>query len=345
MKPIPSLVQKVRSSLEQLGAGSERMVVAVSGGPDSVALLHALVVSAHPPADARQPTTLIVAHLNHQLRGAESDVDEAFVRQLHADLATLGMADLKLYCERIDIRAEASAQKENLQSAARKVRYRWLADVARREQAPYVITGHTADDQAETVLHRLLRGAGLRGLRGIAARRPLRPGIELLRPMLGVRKQEVLDCLREQSLAYRVDSSNLDLHYTRNRIRNELLPLLEKNYNPAIVSLLNRLARQASDAYCQVEERARQLLSAAERPRAGQILVLDRHCLSSAPQKEVCEMFRLLWQREGWPVSCMNHDAWERLAGLAFGEIPALDLPGRVRAQCREHVVQLTRGG
>src|SRR4051794_6077146 len=148
------------------------MVVAVSGGPDSVALLRALLVLRR-----SAPFPLVLAHLNHQLRGSDSDADEAFVNELHGSLVSVGHADLSFCCERIDVAAVAAAEHVNLEDTARRVRYDWLAGVARGHGLGMVVPGHPADDQAETVLHRLLRGAGLQGLRGIAPRRPLAEGV------------------------------------------------------------------------------------------------------------------------------------------------------------------------
>src|ERR1700722_13538830 len=140
-------------SLEDYGRG---VVAAVSGGADSVALLHALIAV----RDLASPFPVILAHLNHQLRGVESDADEAFVAGLHGSLASGGAPTLMLRTGRIDVAAQARAAGANLEATARRVRYRWLAEVAREVGARWVATGHTVDDQAETVLHRLLRGAG-----------------------------------------------------------------------------------------------------------------------------------------------------------------------------------------
>ena len=138
---------------------------------------------------------------------------------------------------------------------ARRLRYDWLTRVAGEAGAGWVATGHTANDQAETVLHRLLRGAGLRGLRGIAARRPLAAGVGLVRPLLDATRDEVMAYLEAIGQAYRQDSSNLDPALTRNRIRHQLLPRLAAEYNPQIVAVLGRLAGQAEEVYGAEEER------------------------------------------------------------------------------------------
>lgn len=305
-------------------------IVAVSGGPDSVALLRALLACRRGPADR-----LVVAHLNHQLRGDESNADEAFVRDLCNSL------DLEFIGERIDVTTAAAG--ENLEATARWLRYDWLSRCAARAGLPWVATGHTANDQAETLLHRLLRGAGLRGLRGIAARRSLQDGVELVRPLLAVTREAVMDYLTSLGQPAREDRSNLDLRLTRNRIRHELLPHLAERYNPSVVQSLCRLAEQAEEAFAEAEAEARRLLVEAELPRAGPMLVFDGAKLAAVPRHRLREALRLVFEREGWPVSGMGYDHWERLASVASGEASAVELPDGVRGCCRGRVFQLGR--
>jgi tRNA(Ile)-lysidine synthase len=225
-----------------------------------------------------------------------------------------------------------------LEGTARHLRYDWLAGVARERGIRRVATGHTADDQAETVLHRLLRGTGLQGLRGIAPRRVIAPGVELVRPMLGVRRADVLSFLEALGQSYRVDSTNSDLQRTRNRIRHELLPLLADQYNPAIVDVLGRLAQQAAEAFRDEQAAAETLLAAAELPRAGQELVFDQPRLAAASEREVRAMLRLVWEREGWSRDAMGYVAWQRLTALARGAGKSADFPGGVHARRRGRV-------
>jgi tRNA(Ile)-lysidine synthase len=301
-------------------------VVAVSGGADSVALLRALV--------AARPGPLTVAHFDHRLRGSESDADAAFVRELAGQLGLgfqLGSADVA------QVAVEASA---NLEATARRLRYEWLAQVAAEVGANWVATGHTADDQAETVLHRLIRGTGLPGLRGIAA---VKTNPTIIRPLLAITRAEVEDYLRSLGQQHRTDSSNGDLRFTRNRIRAELLPLL-KTFNPEIVAALGRVAEQATGAHDLVVYESRTWLARAEHPRSGATVILDAASLVTGPRLVVRTALRLVWEREGWPLGGMGYDHWDRLIEIADREAGGWDFPGGVSARRRGRVVQLGRG-
>ncbi len=328
-------------TLRSFADASAGIVLAVSGGADSVALVRGL----DDARDAHSPLPLVLAHLNHQLRGSDSDADEEFVVTLHAQLAAAGRPNVMLCRTRREIAAQARAERANLEALARRERYRWLAEVARTHGMKYIATGHTANDQAETVLHRLLRGTGLRGLRGIAAHRQLEPGLTLIRPLLSATRADILAYLHELSQSYREDASNRDPRFTRNRIRHELLPLLAEKYNPAIVRVLTNLAEQADEAYRIEESAALALLSEAELPRAGELLVFDLRHLLAAPRHRVREMFRIVWLRENWPLGRMDRAAWERVARVVFDDLLTIDLPDEVHVRRRERVVQVERVG
>ncbi len=235
----------------------------------------------------------------------------------------------------------------------RSARYGWLTDVAHELGARWVATGHTANDQAETVLHRLFRGAGLQGLRGIAERRrltggcrePSSTGVSVVRPLLRAARNDLLAFLQQLGQDAREDSSNNDLRFTRNRIRRELLPHLTEHYNPAVVSVLSRLAEQADEFHRYQEAEAAALLHVAELPRAGAVLVFELARLAQAPRLLVRVLFRLVWAREGWPTGRMDFAAWERLAGLVFDGGGGGDFPGGVNARRGGPVVQVERRG
>ena len=323
-----------------LGDPPPGLVVAVSGGPDSVALLRALI-----DVRADLPIPLVVAHLNHQLRGDDSDGDEAFVVEMHARLAAEGVGHLHLAREKIDLARLVEEEGGNLEALARRERYRWLAEVAARYNLHHIATGHTASDQAETVLHRLMRRGRPGWLAGIAFRRMLAEGVEVVRPLLHVTRDQVVAWLGESGQPTRHDSSNDDPSFTRNRIRHELLPLIARDYNPRIVEVLSRLASQVSEAFEEEEASAAELLRLAEKPRAGSMLVLDAECLRQSSNRLVRAVLRQVWQREGWPMGEMGFDHWRRLRKLVQAETGAHDLPGGVHARRRGGMLQLRPPG
>ena len=205
----------------------DTILVGVSGGPDSVALLHSLVTLA-----PKWSLQLVIAHLNHQLRGATADQEAAFVGRLATGLG--------ICCE-IGSRNVAKYRSEHrlsLQEAARIVRYAFYDEVAAKYSASKIALGHHADDNAESILMRLLRGTGPLGLAGI---HPVRHGL-IIRPLIGLTRKEILAFLELGGFEYMKDRSNLDTKYLRNRIRHELLPHLKERYNPNTVCALNRLA-------------------------------------------------------------------------------------------------------
>jgi tRNA(Ile)-lysidine synthase len=219
-----------------------RLAVAVSGGSDSVGLLRALVDVA-----PEIGLVLSVAHLHHGIRGAEADADAAFVAGLAAEHG------LAFHRKDVDAPAVARANRETLEEAARNLRYGWFDELLASGVVDAVATAHTLDDQAETVLHKLLRGAWTEGLSGIHPVLKRTKGV-VVRPFLGVRKAEIEAWLSRIGHSWREDLTNADTVYTRNRLRRELLPALAA-YNPRIYGHLADLATLAreEDAYWQGE--------------------------------------------------------------------------------------------
>jgi len=221
-------------------AEPEAVLVAVSGGPDSVALLLALADLARSDSAAH----LTVAHLHHGLREETADADQAFV----VDLARrLGLA---IQTERADVPALAKRDGLGLEEAARNARRGFLIAAARKAGAKKVALGHTADDRAETVLFNIVRGTGIEGLASLGPRAPLaaEEGIEIIRPLLEVSRAEVLEFLKARGERWREDETNADPRHTRNRLRHEVLPLLREAVNPKADEALGRLADQSADA-------------------------------------------------------------------------------------------------
>ena len=245
--PVHDLRKRVLAyirSRELMRAG-DRVCVAVSGGADSVALLRLLL-------DLRRELGIVlsIAHLNHNLRGADSDADAAFVASLAAG------HQLELHAASEDVASYAKKHSLSLEAAGRRLRYRFFGRLVRDGSVTRVSTAHTADDQAETVLLRLLRGAGPRGMRGILPSREVvgEGGLianhksliaNVIRPLLSTRRADLRAYLRDLGQTWREDASNSDLSFARNRIRAELLPLLERDYNPSLVDALASTAEIA----------------------------------------------------------------------------------------------------
>jgi tRNA(Ile)-lysidine synthase len=225
--------RKFRASVldQALIRPGETVLVACSGGPDSMALLHLCR-----ELGADEGFAAAVAHFNHGLR-PRAPVDERFVQK-----AALALG-LPYFAGRADVGAEARARKTGLEEAARLARYRFLEAAAHEAGAARIATGHTMNDQAETVLLRLLRGTGPMGLSGI----PLRRGVAIIRPMLALERRDILSYLADRGLPYHRDETNRDTAIPRNRIRRELIPYLERRFEPAVVRSLARLASIAAD--------------------------------------------------------------------------------------------------
>lgn len=235
------LSTRIRNNLENLGVKpDDRLLIAVSGGADSIALLHLLSRLA-----GSYPLKLQVAHLNHALRGEESDGDAVFV-QKYSDALNIPATIVKK-----DVASMAKGMRRSKQDAARLVRYQVLEEIALKEKCGWIATAHQADDQAETFLMRLIRGSGSRGLGAIPKKRG-----KIIRPVLHLTREEILDYLQTNKISYREDSSNLLPLYFRNQIRQELVPLL-KRYNPNIVKVLGHETEIFSEDEKYREERVR----------------------------------------------------------------------------------------
>jgi tRNA(Ile)-lysidine synthase len=304
-------------------AGS-RLLVAVSGGADSVALLRALV-----SLSKRYQLELEVAHVNHRWRGADSDADERFV----IELGERWGLPVHVRC------AEAPLPAKNCsEEAARTLRYAFLEQVANDRSISTILTGHQQQDLVETVLFQLLRGSGLRGLAGMRSERTLSSGTRLIRPLLAVTREAIEAYLSGLAQSYRTDVTNLDPKFARGRLRTRILPECEA-LNPRVHEAIARLAEQAAEWRDEVEAGATALLARSLLPTADDTLRLDRAVLCTATEGARRELFRALWRSQGWSEQAMSAEHWQRLSELAEAE-GALSLPGNLHA--RSHAQWLT---
>jgi tRNA(Ile)-lysidine synthase len=214
------------------------VVVGVSGGPDSVALVHVLWKIRY-----QLGIQILIGHFNHRLRAAAS-TDQKFVVKL---------------AEKLGLPIECAAAKKfrpsqgSVEDWARQERLNFLTTLAKRHKAPAIVLAHTQDDLAETVLMRILRGSGLSGLRGILMERTIQ-GVNIIRPFLGVTKRDILNYLKREKLLFRTDHTNFQSHFFRNKIRLKLIPLLKKEYNPNIQQVLSHLAETVTVDYDFIHE-------------------------------------------------------------------------------------------
>jgi tRNA(Ile)-lysidine synthase len=312
------------------------VAVALSGGADSVALLHGL---AELKRQHDGKGKLLALHVNHQLRGAESDGDAAWCSEL--------CRTLSLPCEvmRAEVAARADADGDGLEAAARQERYRLLTAACEQRGVRYLATAHTRDDNIETVLFRLLRGTGLRGLAGIASHRPLTNSLTVVRPLLACSRAEVVGFLRTLGQDFRTDSSNSSREFIRNRIRNELLPMLRREFSSNVDDAIERLAEQAGEVNEFLELAANKLLGEAQCQVSSGAFQLNISAFGTRPSLVIREALRLAWRGAGLPEQAMTHQWWCQLAEFVKGNASniVLNLPGNVRVERVGEVLVIER--
>ena len=318
------LADRVRASVRTYGLWPRggRVLVALSGGPDSTALLHLL----RELQDADEVELAGVAHLNHGLRAAAAD-DEAFCRSLAMDV------QIPIHVEQVGVRELAGQWRTSVEDAGRRARYAWFERVATEIGADAIATGHTRDDQAETFLLQLLRGAGPRGLAGI---RPQRGRI--CRPVIDIRRHELRAYLDTRQLPFRDDESNLDPAFTRNRVRHHLLPVLEREFSAGIVNVLAREASIARQDEDRLEAEAIEVAGSVVLPtRDG--AEIDAAALRSLHPAVASRVARMALGRLA-PDRYLGFDQVERLLVLAQGnERGAVSLPGQQARRIGERIV------
>ena len=333
----------------------KKILLAVSGGADSVAMFHCVR-----RLDGVTPDQLIVAHFDHGVR-PDSASDAAWVRQLAETSGVQCVIGSRNAADLAD-----NDGYDDSEDALRRARYLFLEREAHRFGVRTVWTAHTLDDQIETVLHRILRGTGLRGLTGIPVTRPFDNGngdsmeqIRIFRPMLQIDRLAIVDFLREIGQPWREDATNAATDYTRNRIRHELLPLIESRYASGVRRSLARLATLANDAVRHLDTRIARWYdqvirietetvpantdSAENRTTENTTVRVDRASLADQESELIRELLRRIWRECRWPQREMGFDHWNTLAGMLHTGSPRRRMfPGGILATVRRHALELT---
>ena len=284
---------KVRDTIKRqnLICEGDTVVIAVSGGADSVALFHVLFKLA-----SEISFVPIIAHINHQLRGKESDDDETFVCALAKEYK------IRYICKRVKAREYAQRTGMSLEAAARELRYQALLSIARKYKAMVIAVAHHTQDLVETMLMHFLRGSGKTGICGFAIQNWMGE-VRVIRPFFDVRREEILTFLKEHKISYRIDSTNADMRFFRNRVRLELIPLLSEGYNPNLIETLHRTSAilEAEDQY--LENIAGEIFQSLEEGAEVPLQIIPVNFLNNLP---VAILRRLVRQWVARLVASMN---------------------------------------
>jgi tRNA(Ile)-lysidine synthase len=287
--------------------GTGPLVLAVSGGADSTALLH---VMADLKSTGLLQADLLCVHVNHQLRGSQSDLDQEFV------VAQSKKLGLEIVVKKADVRKVSENEKISIETAARQLRIELLLDIAKEVGAAWIATGHHMDDNAETVLHRLLRGTGIRGLCGVWPERVFAEGISFARPLLKVTRKQILAYLNSKHLSWREDATNADCIYKRNFIRHRLQPALQAECTAPLAESLNQLSEKARLFYLKVNQHADEIWPEVAHEKKGRVILDIQKLLSSTKWVQV-ELIRRAIVKAGSGERDLRQEHFEAVLKLA----------------------------
>lgn len=316
-----AIIEKVKKTIaeKRLIDKNDGILVCVSGGPDSMALLSVLL-----NLKEELQTKLTVLHLDHMLRGRSSRADANFVKKICAKLR------IPFITESCDVKAYAKSNKMSIEEAAREIRYSFYKRAAEKVNANKVATGHTADDQAETVLMRLIKGTGSRGLSGIPYKRKL-GSAWVIRPLLEVERKEIVKYLEKHKIPSRTDATNFEASYLRNKIRHVLLPILEKEYNPKIKESLNIIAQNMGGEFEYLSGIARRTLGriAVIKPSLIRIKIKDLLREHAALRPLIVRQAIHLLKEN---LNRITHRHWQEIDSMLFAvDQRSVDLPEGIR--------------
>lgn len=301
-KALGNLSSRIEKNIEnkRFFKARQKILVACSGGPDSVALFYFLRAFSK-----KKGWKLGLIHFNHRLRTGDAKKDERFVKDLARKF------NVPFYGGAGSVKKEARKTKTSIEECARQMRYDFFLRVARAKKFGAVALAHTRDDQAETVLMRVLQGTGLRGLQGIRDKFN-RGGVTWVRPLLIFTKRELLHYLAEQKIPYRLDKTNNSSQFVRNRIRLELIPELQRDFNPRVVEALSRIPEIVAGESAFIAELERKAWKKTFKKRRGEKLGFCRSIFLKFPPSL---QFRLIEKalKKLDKQSGLSFEAWERL--------------------------------
>ena len=333
------LHEKVRDAWHPERWRDFTVIVAVSGGADSVCLLS---VMKQLKSQSLGRGRLVVAHVNHALRAQASESDADFVVQLAEQLQVPAVV--------VDggLPSGQGNQGVGLESALRKKRYELFSQIAAQYGARYLVTGHTRNDQVETVLFRALRGTGLEGLSGIPVRRAVSDNLTVVRPLLKIDRQEVLEYLASRQQNYREDASNGSLEFTRNRIRNVILPQMRDSFENSVDDALLRLAQHAENHKTMLRLLVKPLLEQYFCVQQGEVKIRCEG-LHNQSMELVKAALRSAWREANFAEGDMTTSKWNQLsrrlmASATLAETLVETYPGPVRVSVKKNTMTLVSG-
>lgn len=330
---VNNLIERVLKTVRsfELLKPQDAVLVACSGGPDSVFMLHALVRLKNKLGLKK----IAVCNLDHGLRGKESQADSLFVKNLAKELG------LECFHGKVNLKAAKSGGLST-EELARKARYTFFKDAAARAHANIIVTGHTLDDQAETVLMRVIKGASLKGLVGISPSR-LEGELRIVRPLIELEKREIVEYLDSLGIAYRIDHTNLEPIYFRNVVRNEIIPLLEK-YNPRLKRVLFNLAEHLREDFEFIENAKAGTHGMVSVKKGGAVEVALKD-LVLQPRTIQKEILRDCLQKCGGDVKKLSFRHWKEVESLINrkGKGHSIHLPGGIMAARSEKTLTFSK--
>lgn len=295
------------------------VMAGVSGGPDSVTLLHVLN-----SLKKEYSLNIVIAHLDHKFRGEESEADRKFCESLAKKY------NLEIAWEAIDVPKIAKEKGISPEEAARFERYDFFKRASKKKGIEKIAVGHTRDDQAETVLMRIMRGAGMKGLGGISPVKEM-PGFKIIRPLIEVSRKDVESFVSEAGLKFRTDSSNEKSIYTRNKIRLELIPLLEKEFNSNIKEVLANMAENLQIENDFLARYARRKFKSVSKIKPGEILI-DIKKFRKQPEAVRKRILRAGLEELKGDLRRLTYQHWKEIEELIYNRPvnSIVDLPGGI---------------